>query len=199
MKIRLLALALIAMNYQPALATEVTYNFSGTFVSQSGSIWSALSGGSFTGTFDAPADAFPLPSATTNYLDSFQINIYTASGTLFSTLSSNVAGSYEYFTNDYVSSYGGEQLGFMQSATDYLAVVVPTTFDGNGAVVPGPSAVSYGAASYAEVGPNYAYIATGNIVASVPEPSTWVMMILEFTGLGFLGLRRRGRTPINAA
>ena len=194
MKIRLLALALIAMNYQPALATEVTYNFSGTFVSQSGSIWSALSGGSFTGTFVAPDGAFPLPPATISYLDSFEINIYTASGTLFSTLSSNVPGSYEYFTNDYVSIYGGEQLGFLQSGTDYLAVVVPTTFDGSGAIIPAPAA-----ASYAEVGPNYAYIATGNIVASVPEPSTWVMMILGFAGLGFLASRRRGRTPINAA
>src|ERR1700730_14831622 len=168
MKIRLLALALIAMNYQPALATEVTYNFSGTFVSQSGSIWSALSGGSFTGTFDALDGAFPLPPATINYLDSFEINIYTASGTLFSTLSSNVPGSYEYFTSESVSIYGGEQLGFLQSGTDYLALVVPTTFAGDGAIIPTPAA-----ASYAEVGPNYAYIATGNIVASVPEPSTW--------------------------
>jgi PEP-CTERM motif len=199
MKIRLLALALIAMSYQPALATEVTYNISGTFQNLSGSYYSVLSGGSFTGTFVAPADIFPLPPATDDYLDNFQINIYTASGSLFTTLSSNVAGSYEYFTNDYVSSYGGEQLGFIQSATDYLAVVVPTTFDGNGAVVPGPSAVSYGAASYAEVGPNYAYIATGNIVASVPEPSTWVMMILGFAGLGFLASRRRGQMSINPA
>ena len=114
MKIRLLALALIAMSFRPALATEVTYNISGTFQNLSGSYYSVLSGGSFTGTFVAPANVFPLSSATTNYLDSFQINIYTASGTLFSTLSSNVAGSYEYFTNNYVSSYGGEQLGFIR-------------------------------------------------------------------------------------
>jgi PEP-CTERM motif len=30
-----------------------------------------------------------------------------------------------------------------------------------------------------------------NVVASVPEPSTWAMMILGFGGLGFMGYRRK--------
>ena len=30
-----------------------------------------------------------------------------------------------------------------------------------------------------------------NVVASVPEPSTWAMMILGFAGLGFVGCRRK--------
>lgn len=38
-------------------------------------------------------------------------------------------------------------------------------------------------------------VAVGNftLTASVPEPSTWAMMILGFCGLGFMAYRRRGR------
>jgi hypothetical protein len=32
-------------------------------------------------------------------------------------------------------------------------------------------------------------------IAAVPEPSTWVMMILGFGALGFMGYRRRGSQP----
>jgi hypothetical protein len=32
-------------------------------------------------------------------------------------------------------------------------------------------------------------------VAAVPEASTWAMMILGFTGVGFLAYRRKGRGP----
>jgi PEP-CTERM motif len=169
-------------------ACAVVYQISGTFQDFSGADYAALSGGSFTGTFVAPAGTFPLAPATDEYLDDFRINIFTAKGTLYTTLSSNVAGLYEYFTNDYASSYGGEQLAFIQSGTDYLAVVVPTTFDGTGAIIAGPPA-----ASYAEVGPNYAYIATG-VVSPVPEPSTWGMMIVGFLGLGLMAYRRKKNT-----
>jgi hypothetical protein len=31
-------------------------------------------------------------------------------------------------------------------------------------------------------------------VASVPEPSTWAMMILGFAGVGFMAYRRRGNS-----
>jgi hypothetical protein len=32
----------------------------------------------------------------------------------------------------------------------------------------------------------------------VPEPSTWAMMILGFSGVGFMTYRRRGRTALAA-
>lgn len=35
--------------------------------------------------------------------------------------------------------------------------------------------------------------AIGGVVAAVPEPSTWAMMLLGFFGLGFLGYRGRSR------
>jgi hypothetical protein len=36
---------------------------------------------------------------------------------------------------------------------------------------------------------------TGLIVASIPEPSTWAMMILGFAGVGFMAYRRRSQGP----
>lgn len=36
-------------------------------------------------------------------------------------------------------------------------------------------------------------------VGSVPEPSTWVMMILGFAGVGFMAYRRKSKTALMAA
>jgi hypothetical protein len=38
-----------------------------------------------------------------------------------------------------------------------------------------------------------------NISSSVPEPSTWAMMILGFLGVGFMGYRRKGRPTFRFA
>jgi len=38
-----------------------------------------------------------------------------------------------------------------------------------------------------------------NLVAGVPEPSTWAMMILGFAGIGFLAYRRRSKPALMAA
>jgi membrane-associated protease RseP (regulator of RpoE activity) len=37
---------------------------------------------------------------------------------------------------------------------------------------------------------------TGRVVAAVPEPSTWGMMILGFAGLGFMAYRRRSSATL---
>jgi hypothetical protein len=37
---------------------------------------------------------------------------------------------------------------------------------------------------------------TGHVIAAVPEPSTWAMMILGFTGVGFLAYRRRNQVAL---
>jgi hypothetical protein len=39
----------------------------------------------------------------------------------------------------------------------------------------------------------------GTFIASVPEPSTWAMMIVGFLGLGFAALRRQKKVMIFAA
>jgi hypothetical protein len=37
------------------------------------------------------------------------------------------------------------------------------------------------------------------MVAAVPEPSTWAMMILGFCGLGFMAYRRKDKLALSAA
>ena len=175
----------------PASASTVTYDVSGTFKKLSGSYYSALSGGSFTGTFLAPSHTFPLAPSTYDYLHNFQISLYTANGSLFSTLSSSTSGSYLAISDNYLNIYGGEQITFVANGTNYLQLIVPVTFNGTGSIIPGVNT------SYAEVGPNYAYLATGN-VAAVPETSTWAMMLLGFAGLGVAASRRKARHMLPA-
>jgi hypothetical protein len=184
-----LALAATIAVSNPASATTVTYNVSGTFENLSGSYYSALSGGSFTGTFLAPSNTFPLAPSTYDYLHNFQINLYTANGSLFSTLSSITSGSYLAISDNNLGIYGGEQITFVANGTNYLQLVVPVTFNGTGSIIPGLNT------SYSEVGTNYAYLATGNVavIAGVPEISTWAMMLLGFAGVGFMAHRRKAQ------
>ena len=41
--------------------------------------------------------------------------------------------------------------------------------------------------------------ATFTAVSAVPEPSTWVMMILGFCGLGFMAYHRKSKPALTAA
>ena len=41
----------------------------------------------------------------------------------------------------------------------------------------------------------YVTVSSSAVVAAVPEPSTWAMMILGFLGVGFMAYRRRQSTP----
>jgi PEP-CTERM motif len=43
------------------------------------------------------------------------------------------------------------------------------------------------------------FFANGGTIASVPEPSTWAMMILGFAGVGFLAYRRREQNRFRLA
>jgi hypothetical protein len=189
-----LAAAISVSATDAASAATVTYTVSGTFQNLSGPYYSALSGGSFTGTFLAPSNTFPLAPATYDYLHNYQINIYTANGSLFSTLSGATPGSYLAISDNYLDIYGGEQITFVTNGTNYLQLVVPVTFNGTGSIIPGVDT------SYAEVGPNYAYLATGNVaVAAVPELSTWAMMVLGFAGIGFVAYQRKPKPASIAA
>ncbi|WP_213775399.1 PEP-CTERM sorting domain-containing protein [Bradyrhizobium sp. dw_78] len=171
-----------------ASASPITYDVSGSFQDIPGSsYYSALSGGSFSGSFVAPSGTFPLGTNSYDYLYNYNINIYAANGSLLSTLSSSTPGAYLMISTAYLDIYGGEQIDFQVNGVDYLQLIVPTTFNGTGSIISGNDH------SYAEAGDgNYAYLATG-IITAVPEPSTWAMMVLGFAGLGFMVYRRRGR------
>ena len=57
---------------------------------------------------------------------------------------------------------------------------------------PGPSYECVGSYScYVPLGGKTRYIAEGEAIAAVPEPSTWAMLILGFLGIGGLTYRRK--------
>jgi hypothetical protein len=175
-----------------ALATNATYDVAGTFENLSGSYYDVLSGGSFSGSFSVPTGTFPLSGIQYETFSDFNLSIYNAAGQLEQTLIGGTNGAYIFVTNDNPST-GGEQINFYENGTDYLQLNLPTSFDGNGSIL--PSGQNY---SYAEIGANYAYLATGT-VSAVPEPSTWAMMILGFCGLGFMSYRRKSKPSMFAA
>jgi hypothetical protein len=64
---------------------------------------------------------------------------------------------------------------------------------------PGPSwecASSY--SCYVPAGGPTRYISSGSAVGTIPEPSTWAMMLLGFAGLGISGYRASRRTAVAA-
>jgi hypothetical protein len=48
-------------------------------------------------------------------------------------------------------------------------------------------------------GPSGTAIVVGSLTSSVPEPSTWAMMVLGFLGLGLMAYRRKGRMTFRVA
>jgi hypothetical protein len=42
------------------------------------------------------------------------------------------------------------------------------------------------------------FVLTAEITTSVPEPSTWAMLLIGFAGIGFMGYRRRKHTAVVA-
>jgi hypothetical protein len=170
-----------------ASASTVTYDVAGTFQQITGSTYySALSGGSFTGSFQSPSGTFPLSDSTYDTLHDFDINFYTSTGALYATLNGATGGSYLAITNTTTGTYGGEVFDFVASGTEYLQLLVPTTFDGTGSIIP----VSENPNSTAQYNGNYADVESGTI-AAVPESSTWAMMLLGFCSLGFMAYRQK--------
>jgi PEP-CTERM motif len=47
--------------------------------------------------------------------------------------------------------------------------------------------------------PTEGFALTDITIAAVPEPSTWAMMLLGFTGLGFMAYRRKSKPALMAA
>jgi PEP-CTERM motif len=65
----------------------------------------------------------------------------------------------------------------------------------SGLSLSGASSVS----GYEVDGGNFRLIASGSLTSAVPEPSTWVMMILGFAGVGFMAYRRKSKPALMAA
>jgi WD40 repeat protein len=93
---------------------------------------------------------------------------------------------------------GGPVLGVVDGSTDNLLQLISTTpGDHSVAVDPlsGEVFVPFGADPNNTICPNGCIgVFVDNGISAVPEPSTWAMIILGFSGLGFMTYRRRNKT-----
>lgn len=194
MKTYLLARAAAIAGVTAALATAApasaaTYYVMGAFNPPDGaSFRTLLGGGSFDGTFVLPGSNFPT-SGTTSFT-SYTINLRNRAGAMVEVLTQGSGG---YVSTSYASTYGGTVLNFYElvgsSIQNYLFLVVPTGFNGNGSVLASPS--------IAAVGTQQSGVASARIATTpLPEPATWAMLVL---GFGAVGAARRGRRQVRFA
>lgn len=122
------------------------------------------------------------------------------SGTAASFSGSNLSASPTAITFTPITSANSDFAGL--TASFYFGAGVVSGGSGSGSVpciaagAGGYGFCTYGALTTATAA-NPLVIAT---IASVPEPSTWAMMILGFSAVGFMAYRRRNQgTPLTAA
>jgi hypothetical protein len=119
------------------------------------------------------------------------------------------------FTTTFAPVFGATLTSFTLDIAGYASTTL-TIFDSFGAtLLSTPLTLTYGAYTDPGVYVNYSVtsatgiggfsfdgaalgntsidnvVATDNLVAGVPEPSTWAMMILGFAGIGFMTYRRK--------
>jgi hypothetical protein len=116
----------------------------------------------------------------------------------FDNLLSNAGGSFTYDSSNKVA------LGDF-AFTTASAINIVGSFSTTGSLVSSTTAnfpvPPSGEGTLTLVG-DIAFSAVGSIdvnVAPVPEPSTWAMMILGFSGIGYLTYRRRNQRALNVA
>jgi hypothetical protein len=92
------------------------------------------------------------------------------------------------------SNSSGPVLGVIDSSTDALLQLIPTDLSAHSVAVDpisGEVFVPFGASATDTLCPNGCIAVFSDNVSGVPEPSTWAMMILGFTGIGFMAYRRK--------
>jgi hypothetical protein len=117
------------------------------------------------------------------------------------TLGAGLSGTLEFFAGDgqfFTVNLGGVFSGTFTHAFTYGAsgIYIPSfDFEGrtseaanSGFTVPNDQSISH-------LG-NFAPV---TVTPSVPEPSTWAMMILGFAGIGFMAYQRKNKMALNAA
>ena len=154
----------------PAIAAPLLFNFSGP-----------------SGTAMFQLDSNPTPNTFQSFIGSDQFSFNNVAGTFGGTPGTASTIS---FGNGIFSSLSitAPNLGFTQFSS-------PTLFSGL------PSAPMFSTGSFTLINP---FFGNGNlsisaVVAAVPEPSTWAMMILGFAGVGFMAYRRKNKMAFSAA
>jgi hypothetical protein len=157
---------------------DVVYDYTGQDFTTVASPYSTADRitGSFTVSTPFPANATNLPLAVTSF--SFSDGVQTITN-LNSDLSSDHfsiwTDSTGAITGWTISVFGEIQVGEVQGSINIL----------NDPNFPTVEDTGFSGRASGEA------LAAGTLVAAVPEPSTWAMMILGFVGLGFMAYRRK--------
>ena len=160
-------------------AADVTTPISATFtLTATNSTPATMTGGEITERFNG---TFSITSGATNFLSGTFSDAVFGSGGALTLSASNPSPT--------------------QSVTFTSNVIAPSLIDAFDRAA---------SLSFTDVGPQAAIVSgtlgsfhsdvSGDFSATVPEPSTWAMMLLGFAGLGYAGLRKgRARSPISIA
>jgi hypothetical protein len=93
------------------------------------------------------------------------------------------------------TSFEFELCGGTSCVSDVLQEVVADSADGWQNALSGDLSAGYYTVGIIEDGagdPQYNFTFATPLTASVPETSTWAMMLLGFAGFGYVGYRRHG-------
>jgi hypothetical protein len=157
-------------------------------------------------TINIPA---PVNPVTGSFTISFDPTLdYTDSTTGISLNSLNIVlGSTLSFTYNHTNDFlqvgglanGAGTIQYSPSTDDFYLQIF-----GLGAGTPTFNQLGYTQTSYSSDNYFYTLNQTGTvsatpITAAVPEPSTWAMLLLGFTGIGFLAYRRKSAPALMAA
>ncbi len=181
------SLTLLTFVVEPAQAATVTYDWTLTGPAASLGGFAFTGSGTITATTGANGDI--ITAVTGELTNGSAIDMITGLAAAGSTIFNNdnllfPVGTSFTSPNDYtsVSNLDGKGFGVTTNGG---------TFAFYGFDTPSGSAPPANTNDYAEYGPGGFGVGTFTLTAAVPEPSTWAMMILGFTGLGFMAYRRR--------
>jgi hypothetical protein len=135
-----------------------------------------VSGG--TGNTSLTELTFGLANNETFTRSVFNINAATDGSVLIHVEGINITGGF--FEDDFTVDANGQNFFTVTSINGQLIQNIALTGI-NGAIFEDVRQVRLGGSS---------------VVSTVPEPSTWAMMILGFVGVGFMGYRRRGQASL---
>jgi hypothetical protein len=200
--------ATLATTANAAVVTIGLQEGGGIVTEASGTGSASVSGLNF-GTFTLNTVSATAPPVTSSLLSGNSLNVAGSSGTLnvfitASGLTNLTSAVFSSFTeNALPTGYSVQELTFFDQGNGIFALTTPLasqnfTSAGTGShtnfmspVVPYSITEEYiiTVAPGAEAGSTL----NSTIIVSVPEPSTWAMMILGFLGVGFMAYRRKGR------
>jgi hypothetical protein len=200
--------ATLATTANAAVVTIGLQQGGGIITEASGTGSASVSGLTF-GTFTLNTVSATAPPVTSSLLSGNSLNVAGSSGTLnvfitASGLANLTSAVFSSFTeNTLPAGYSVQELTFFDQGNGIFALTTPlasqnftsagTSNNTNFMNPVAPYSITEEYIITVAPGAEPGSTLNSTIIVSVPEPSTWAMMILGFLGVGFMAYRRKGR------